>query len=125
MPGRREQNKTAFAKTKNCYQLDTFFKGIGKTVNESKNSFLENQNRSTPISLGLANSSRDIPCASKDNNRPCSEHILNEEFQSSHLILSRQQSSLSNFHFNVDLESGSAPSPSPASPTPPISSPPG
>ena len=36
MPGRREQNKTAFAKTKNCYQLDTFFKGIGKTVNESK-----------------------------------------------------------------------------------------
>ena len=124
MPGRKEQNMRDLKKASaNCYQLDTFFKGIRKTVNESKNSFSENQNRSTPISLDLTNSSQDIPCTSKENNGPCSEHILNEEFQSSQLILSRQQSSLSNFHLNVDLESGSAPSP--ASPTPPVSSPPG
>ena len=87
MPGRKEQNKRDLKKASaNCYQLDTFFKGIRKTVNESKNSFSENQNRSTPISLDLTNSSQDIPCTSKENNSPSSEHILNEEFQSSQLI---------------------------------------
>ena len=99
------------------------FKGIIKTVNESKNSFSENQNRSTPISLDLTNSSQDIPCTSKENNGPCSKHILNEEFQSSQLILSRQQTSLGNFDFNVDLEPGSPQSP--ASSTSPVSPPPG
>ena len=105
MPGRKEQNMRDLKKVSaNCYQLDTFFKGIRKTVNESKNSFSENQNRSTPISLDLTNSSQDIPCTSKENNSPCSDHILNEEFQSSQLILSRQLTSLGNFDFNVDLE---------------------
>ena len=85
------------------YQLDTFFKGIKKTVNESKNSFLENQNRSTPISPDLTKRAQDIPCTSKENNSPCSEHILNEEFQSLQLIPSRQQTSLGNFYLNVDL----------------------
>ena len=99
------------------------FKGVRKTVNESKNSFSENQNRSTPKSLDFTNSSQDIPCTSKENIIPCSEHILNEEFQSSQLILSKQQTSLSNFDFNVDLEPGSPPSP--VSPTPPVSPPPG
>ena len=80
MPGRKEQNKRDLKKASaNCYQLDTFFKGIRKTVNVSKNS---------------------------------------EE-----LILSRQQSSLDNFYFNVDLEPGSPPPP--ASPTPPVSPAPG
>ena len=124
MPERKEQNKRNLKKASaNCYQMDTFFKGIRKTVNESKNSFSENQNRSTPISLDLTNSSQDIPCTSKENNSPCSEHILNEEFQSSQLILSRQQTSLGNFDFNIDLEPGSPPSPT--SPTPPVSPPPG
>ena len=124
MPGRKEQNKRDLKKASaNCYQLDEFINGIRKTVNESKNSFSENQNRSTPISLDLTNSSQDIPCTSKENNSPCSEHILNEEFQSSQLILSRQQTSLGNFDFNVDLEPGSPPSP--ASPAPPVSPPPG
>ena len=118
MPGRKEQNKRDLKKASaNCYQLDTFFKGIRKTVNESKSSFSKNQNRSTPISLDLTNSSQDIPCTSKENNSPCSEHILNEEFQSAQLILSRQQTSLGNFDFNVDLEPGSPRSP--VSPTPP------
>ena len=107
----------------NCYQLDIFFKGIRKTANESKNSFWENQNRPTPISPDLKNSSKDIPCTSKENNSPCSEYILNEKFQSSQLILSRQQSSLENFDFNVDLEPGSPPTPT--SPTRPVSPPPG
>ena len=119
MPGRKEQNKKDLKKAfASCYQLDAFFKGIIKTVNESKNSFSENQNRSTPISLDLTNSSQDIPCTSKENNGPCSKHILNEEFQSSQLILSRQQTSLGNFDFNVDLETGSPPSL--ASPIPPV-----
>ena len=95
MPGRKEQNKRGLKKAcANCNQLGTFFKGIRKTVNESKNSFLDNQNRSTPVSPDLTNNSRDIRCTSKENNSPCSERILNEEFQSSQLILSRQQSSL-------------------------------
>ena len=65
MLGRKEQNKRDFKKASaNCYQLDTFFKGIRKTVNDSKSSFSENQNRSTPISLDLTNSSQDIPCTS-------------------------------------------------------------
>ena len=124
MPGRKEQNMRDLKKASaNCYQLDTFFKGIRKIVNESKNSFSENQNRSSPISPDLANRSQDITCASKENNSSCSEHILNEEFQFSQLILSGQQSSLGNFDFNVDLEPGSPPSP--ASPTPPVSLPPG
>ena len=105
-----------------CKLLPARYKGIRKTVNESKNSFSENQNRSTPISPGLTNSSQDIPCTSKENNSPCSEHILNEEFQSSQLILSRQQSSFDNFDFNVDLEPCSLPPP--ASPTSPDSPPP-
>ena len=110
MPGRKEPNKRDFKKASaNCYQLDTFFKGIRKAVNGSKNSFSENQNRFTPISLDLTNSSQDISCTSKDNNSPCSEQILNGEFQSSQLILSRQQTSLDNFDFNVDLEPGSPP----------------
>ena len=46
------------------------------------------------------------------------KHILNEEFQSSQLMFSRQQTSLGNFAFNVDLEPG--PPQSPASPTPPV-----
>ena len=105
MPGRKEQNKRDLKKASaNCYQLDAFIKGIRKTVNESKNSFSENQNRSTPVYLDLTNSSQDIPCTSKENNSPCSDHILNEEFQSSQLILSRQLTSLGNFDFNVDLE---------------------
>ena len=117
MPGRNEQNKRELKKASaNCYQLDAFFQGIRKTVNESKNSFSEYRNRSTPISPDLLNSSQDIPFKSKENNSPCSEHILNEEFQSWQLILSRQQTSLSNFDFNVDLEPGSPPSP--AAPTP-------
>ena len=124
MSGRKEQNNRDLKKASaNCYQLDTFFKGIRKTVNESKKSFSENQNRSTLISLDLANSSQDILCISKENNNPCSERILNEEFQFSQLILSRQQTSLGNFDFNVDLEPGYLPSP--ASPTPPVSPPPG
>ena len=53
----------------------------------------------------------------KRNNSPCSEHIFNEEFQSSELILSRQQTSLGNIDLNVDLEPNSPPSP--ASSTPP------
>ena len=85
--------------------------------------FSENKNRSTPISLDLTNSSQDIPWTSKENNSPCSEHILNEEFQTSQLIPSRQQTSLGNFDFNVDLEPGL--SPIQASPTPPVSPPPG
>ena len=89
----------------------------------SQKIFLENQSRSTPISPDLTDRSQDIPCKSKENNSPCSEHILNEEFQSSQLILSRQQTSLGNFDFNVDLEPGSPPSP--PSPTPPVSPPPG
>ena len=89
----------------------------------SQKNFLENQSRSTPISPDLTDRSQDIPCKSKENNSPCSEHILNEEFQSSQLILSRQQTSLGNFDFNVDLEPGSPPSP--ASPAPPVSPPPG
>ena len=105
-----------------CKLLLARYKGIGKTVNESKNSFSENQNRSTPISPDLTNSSQDTPCTSKENNSPCSEHILNEEFQSSQLTLSRQQSSFDNFDFNVDLEPGSPPPP--VSPTPPDSPPP-
>ena len=123
MPGRKEQNKRDLKKASaNCYQLDAFIKGIRKTVNESKNSFSENQNRSTPVYLDLTNSSQDIPCTSKENNSPCSEHIFNEEFQSSQLILSRQETSLGNFDFNTDLEPGTPPSP--ASPTPPVSPPP-
>ena len=95
MPGRKEQNKRGLRiACTNCNQLGTFFKGIRKTVNESKNSFLDNQNRSTPVSPDLTNNSRDIRCTSKENNSPCSQRILNEEFQSSQLILSRQQSSL-------------------------------
>ena len=44
MPGRKEQNKGDLKKASaNCYQLDTFFKGIKKTVNESKNPFSEDQ----------------------------------------------------------------------------------
>ena len=40
MPGRKEQNKRDLKKASaNCYQLDTFFKGIRKTVNESKKVF--------------------------------------------------------------------------------------
>ena len=43
MPGRKEQNKRDLKKASaNCYQL-----GIRKKINESKNSFSENQNRST------------------------------------------------------------------------------
>ena len=57
------------------HQLDPFFTGIRKTVNELKNSFPENQNRSTPVSPDLTNRSQDIPCTSKENNTPCSEHI--------------------------------------------------
>ena len=54
MPGRKEQNKRDLKKASaNRYQLDTFFKVIRKTVNESKNSFSENQNRSTPVSPDL------------------------------------------------------------------------
>ena len=124
MPGRKEQNKRDLKKASaNCYQLDTFFKGIRKTVHTSKNSFSENQNRSTPISPDLTNSLQEIPYTSKENNSSCSEHILNEEFQSSQLILSRQQSSLDNFDFNVGLEPGSPPPP--ASPTPLVSPAPG
>ena len=124
MPGRKEQNNRDLKKAcTNCYQLDIFFKGIRKTANESKNSFWENQNRPTPISPDLKNSSKDIPCTSKENNSPCSEYILNEKFQSSQLILSRQQSSLEKFDFNVDLEPGSPPTPT--SPTRPVSPPPG
>ena len=124
MPGRKEQNNRDLKKTSaNCYQLDTFSKGIRKTVIESKNSFSKNQNRSTPISLDLTNSLQDIPRKSKVNNSPCSERVLNEEVHSSQLILSRQQTSLGNFDFNVDLEPGSPPSP--PSPTPPVSPPPG
>ena len=100
MPGRKEQNKRGLKKVSaNCYQLHTFFKGTRKTVNESTNSFSENQNRSTPISLDLTNSSQDIPCTSKENNSPCFENILNEEFQSSQFILSRKQTRLGNFNF--------------------------
>ena len=79
MPGRKEQNKTDLKKAyANCYQLDIFFKGIGKTVNESKNSFSENQNRSIPISPDLTNSLQEIPCTSKEeNDSSCSKHILN------------------------------------------------
>ena len=122
MLGRNEQNKRDFKKTSaNCYQLDTFFKGIRKIIMSHK--FSENQNRFTPISLDLTNSSQDIPSTSKKNNSPCSEHILNEEFQTSQLILSRQQTSLGNFDFNVDLEPDL--SPTPASPTPPVSPTPG
>ena len=124
MPGRKEQNKRNLKKASAiCYQLDTFLKGIRKTVNESKNSFSENENRSTSVSLDLTNRSQDIPCTSKENNSPYSEHILNEEFQSSLLILSRQETSLGNLDFNVYLDAGSPPSP--ASPTPPVSPPPG
>ena len=84
MPGRNEQNKRELKKASaNCYQLDAFFQGIRKTVNESKNSFSEYRNRSTPISPDLTNSSQDIPFKSKENNSPCSEHISNDEFQSS------------------------------------------
>ena len=83
----------------------------------------KNQNRSTPISPDLTNNSQDIPCTSKENNSPCSEHILNEEFQSSQLILSRQQTSLGKFDFKADLEPISPPSP--VSPAPPVSPPPG
>ena len=37
MPGRKEQNQRDLKKAcANYYQLDTFFKGIGKRVNESK-----------------------------------------------------------------------------------------
>ena len=123
MPGRKEQNNRDLKKASaNCYQLDTFFKGIRKTVNESKY-FSENQNRSTPISPDLTKRSQYIPYTSKENNSPCSEHILNEEFQSSQLTLSRQHTSLGNFDFNVDLEPGYLPSPT--SPTPPISPTPG
>ena len=111
MPGRKEQNKRDLKKVSaNCYQLDTFYKGIRKTVNESKNSFSKNQNRSTPIFPDLTNSLQEIPCTSKQNNSSCSEHILNEELQSSQLFLSRQQSSLDHFDINVDVEPGS-PSP--------------
>ena len=47
IPGRKEQNQRDLKKDcANCYQLDTFFKGIRKTVNESENSFSKNQNRS-------------------------------------------------------------------------------
>ena len=124
MPGRKEQNKRNLKKASaNCYQMDTFFKGIRKTVNESKNSFSENENRFTSISLDLTNRSQDIPCTSKENHGPCSEHILNEEFQSSQSILSRQETSLGNLDFNVYLDAGSPPST--ASPTPPVSPPPG
>ena len=124
MPGRKEQNKRDLKKASaNCYQLDTFFKEIRKTVNESKNSFSENQSRSTPISPDLTNSLQEIPYTSKENNSSCSEHILNEEFQSSQLILSRQQSTLDNFDFNVDLEPVSPPPL--ASPTPSVSLAPG
>ena len=91
----------------NCYQLGTLFKGIRKATNESKNRYCENKKKPTPIYPDLENSSQDIPCTSKENNSPCSEHILNEKFQSSQLILSRQQSSFDNFDFNVDLEPGS------------------
>ena len=61
-----------------------------------------------------------LQCKSKESNS--SEHILNEVFQSSQLILSRQQYILDNFDFSVDLEPGSPPPP--ASPTPPVSPPP-
>ena len=112
MSGRKEQNKGDLKKAcANCYQLDIFFKEIRKTVNESKKSFAKNQNRSTPISPNLTNSSQDIRCTSKENNSPCSEHILNEEFQASWLILSRPQSSLDSFDFNVDLQPDSPPTP--------------
>ena len=71
MPGRKEQNKKDSKKASaNCSQL-----GIRKKVNEAKNSFPENQNRSTQISPDLTNRSQDIPCTSKENNTPCSEHI--------------------------------------------------
>ena len=124
MSGGKEQNKRDLKKASaNCCQLDTFLKGIRKTVNESKISFSENQNRSTPISPNLTNMSQNIPCTSKETNSRYSQHILNEEFQSSQLILCRQQTSLGNFDFNEDLEPGS-PS-SPTSPTPPVSPPPG
>ena len=124
MPGRKYQNKRDLKKASaNCYHLDTFFKGIRKTVKESKKRFSENQNRSIPISLDFTNSSQDIPCTSKENKSPCSEHILNEELQFSQLIVSRQHTSLGNFDFNVDLELGSPPSPT--SPTLPVSPPPG
>ena len=47
MPGRKEQNQRDLKKAcANYYQLDTFFKGIGKTVNESKNCCSENQSTS-------------------------------------------------------------------------------
>ena len=123
MPGRKEQNMRDLKKASAySHQLDPFFTGIRKTVNELKNSFSENQNRSTPISPDLTNRSQDIPCTSKEKCSPCSEHILNEEFQSSQFILFRQQTSFGNFDFNVDIEPGSSP---PASPTPPVSPPPG
>ena len=124
MPGRKEQNKRDLKKAcTNCYQLDTLFKGTRKATNESKNRYCENKKNPTLISPDLESSSQDIPCTSKENNSPCSEHILNEKLQSSQLILSRQQSSFDNFDFNVDLEPGSPPPP--ASPTRPVSPPPG
>ena len=73
--------------------------------------------------MDFSSSSQDIPCTSKEKNSPCSEHILNEECQSSELILSKQQTSLGSFDFNVGLEQGSLPSP--ASPTSPVSPPSG
>ena len=124
MPGRKEQNKRDLKKAcANCYQLDTLFKGIRKATSESKNRYCENKKNPTPISPDLESSSQDIPCTSKENNSPCSEHILNEKLQPSQLILSRQQSSFDNFDFNVDLEPGFPPPP--ASPTRPVSPPPG
>ena len=51
------------------------------------------------------------------------EHILNEEFQSSQLIVFRQHTSLGYLDFNIDLEPGSPPSP--ASSTRPVSPPTG
>ena len=90
MPGRKEKNKRGFKKASvNCHQLDALFKGIRKTVSESKNSFSENPNRFTPISPDFTNRLQGIPCTTKKNNSACSEHILIEEFQSSQLILSR------------------------------------
>ena len=116
MPGRKEQNKRDLKKASaNCYQLDIFFTGIRKTVNESKNSFSENQNKSTSISLDLTNSlQEDIPCRGKRTSA---------EFQSLQLMLSRQPASLGNFDFNVDLELSSLSSPALA--TPSVSHPPG
>ena len=92
-----------------------------------KKQFFGKSKQTTSISPDLTNSPQDIPCKSKENNSPCSEDILNEEFQSSQLILLRQQSSLNNFDFNVGLQPGSSPlpaslPPTPA-PTPPVPSP--